>query len=134
MNRGLMSVFSDEKAMTMVELLIVCVILGIAFLGIAGLFPLGTSNLSESRMRTVAADLAQERMEELLSLRSNDADLNSGNHTDPDNPVRTTFNRYWTVTDNTPVTGMKMIEVTVTYPHGAGTRDVTVVTYKRGRP
>jgi hypothetical protein len=82
-------------------------------------------------MRTVATDLAQEKMEELLTLRSSHADLNTGSHTDAGNPVRTTFNRYWTVTDDTPLVGMKKIEVTVTYPRGGGTRDITLVTYKQ---
>ena len=49
MNRGSIGIFGNEKAMTMIEILVVCVIMGIAFLGVAGLFPLGTRNLSESR-------------------------------------------------------------------------------------
>lgn len=131
MNSRSMGVLGNEKAMTMIEILVVCVIMGIALLGVAGLMPLGTRNLSESRVRTVATDLAQQKMEELLSLKSDDADLTSGSHSDPDNPVRTTLNRYWTITDNTPLAGMKKIEVRVTYPHGAETRDVTMVTYRQ---
>jgi prepilin-type N-terminal cleavage/methylation domain-containing protein len=132
MKRLLIGTLGNERAMTLIELLVVCVIMGIAFLGVAGLFPLGTQNLNESRMRTVATDLAQEKMEELISARSSHADLNGGSHTDSGNPIRTTFNRYWTITDNTPMTGMKKIEVQVTYPHGTTTRDIMVVTYKQG--
>jgi len=121
----------NENGMTMVELLIVCVILSIAFMGLVAIFPLGMQNVNESRMRTVATDLAQERMEALLDLRTNNADLNAGTHTDPDNPVRSTFNRSWTITDDTPVVDMKQIEVRVTYPHGSSDRDVTVVAYMR---
>jgi prepilin-type N-terminal cleavage/methylation domain-containing protein len=119
----------SEKAMTLVELMVVCVILGIAFLGLAGIFPLGMKNLNQSRMRTVATDLAQAKMEELVKMRSTDADLDAGAHEDADNPVRTTFNRYWTVVDNTPMIGMKKIAVRVTYPYGDDTREVEVVTY-----
>jgi hypothetical protein len=111
--------------------MVVCVIMGIAFLGLVGIFPLGMQNINESRMRTVATDLAQEKMEELLDLNPTDADLNAGTHTDPANPVRSTFNRFWTVADNDPVVDMKRIEVRVTYPRGSGTRDVMVVAYKR---
>ena len=124
--------FGNENGMTVVELLVVCVVVSIAFMGLAGIFPLGMQNINESRMRTVATDLAQEKMEELLSLRSNDSDLDSGSYSDPANPVRSTFNRFWTVTDNTPVADMKKIEVRVTYPHGSATRDIMVVAYKRG--
>lgn len=124
--------FANEKGMTVVELLVVCVVLSIAFMGIVGVFPLGMQNINESRMRTVATDLAQEKMEELLSLRENDTELDAGTHDDPDNPVRSTFNRSWTVTDNTPIADMKTIEITVTYPHGPKTRDVVVVAHRRG--
>jgi type II secretory pathway pseudopilin PulG len=122
--------------MTLIELLVVCLIIGIAFMGLAGLFPLGVRNVSQSRMRTVATDLAQEKMEELLTMNKTSPDLNGGSHTDPDNPVRQLtvtaigMNRYWTITDDTPVTGMKKIEVRVTYPHGSDLRDVTLVTYR----
>jgi prepilin-type N-terminal cleavage/methylation domain-containing protein len=122
---------ANEKGMTLIELMVVCVILGIAFLGLAGIFPLGMQNINESRLRTVATDLAQEKMEDLLDLHSTDADLTGGTHNDPGNPVRTTFNRFWTVTDNDPVVDMKRIEVRVTYPRGSGTRDVIVVAYMR---
>ena len=119
----------NERAMTLVELLVVCVIIGIAFLGLAGIFPLGMQNLSQSRMRTVATDLAQQKMEELLKQRITDDDLTAGTHADQGNPVRTTFNRFWTVTDDLPMVGMKKIVVRVTYPRGRETRDVQVETY-----
>ena len=125
----MLSLLRNEKAMTLSELMVVCVIIGIAFVGLAGVFPLGMKNLSESRMRTVATDLAQQKMEELLRLNSADADLTAGNHNDPDNPVRTNFSRYWTVTANTPVAGMIKLVVRVTYPHGRTVRDVQIQTY-----
>jgi type II secretory pathway pseudopilin PulG len=131
MKRGIIGTLRDETALTLVELLVVCVIIGIAFLGLAGLFPLGTRNLSESRMRTVATDLAQEKLEDLINLNRNHADLVAGTHNDPANPVRTTFNRHWSVADDTPTAGMKRIEVWVTYPRGSGTREIRAVTYKR---
>ena len=119
----------DERAFTLVELMVVCVIIGIAFMGLAGMFPLGMKNLSQSRMRTVATDLAQQKLEELEKMRSTDADLDAGTHDDAANPVRTTFNRYWTVTDDSPMVGMKEISVRVTYPYGRDLREVVVVTY-----
>ena len=122
---------ANEKGMTLIELMVVCVVIGIAFVGLAGIFPLGMQNINESRLRTVATDLAQEKMEELLDLSPTAADLTAGTHTDANNPVRSTFNRFWTVTDNDPVADMKRIEVRVTYPRGSGTRDVIVVAYKR---
>lgn len=125
----MMKILRDQKAITLVELLVVCVIIGIAFMGLAGIFPLGMKNLNQSRMRTVATDLAQEKMEELFDLRGTDADLYPGVHDDPGNPVRTSFNRYWTVTGDTPMVGMKKISVRVTYPYGTDVREVVLATY-----
>jgi len=121
----------NERAMTLIELMIVCVIISLAFLGLAGLFPVGMQNLNQSKMRTIATDLAQEKLEELIKLRLSDPALNAGDYTDPGNPVRTTFNRYWTITGDFPVADMKKIEVRVTYPRGDNLRDVAVVTYMR---
>jgi prepilin-type N-terminal cleavage/methylation domain-containing protein len=120
----------SDRGMTLIELMVVCVVMGIALIGLAGIFPLGMANLSQSKMRTVATDLSQQKMEELLKLSKDDTDLAAGTHNDPNNPVRTTFNRYWTVTDNTPVAGMKQITVRVTYPRGHDIRDVEIMTYK----
>jgi prepilin-type N-terminal cleavage/methylation domain-containing protein len=132
MDRKVMARLGDEKGMTLIELMVVCVILGIAFIGLLSIFPLGTKNLNESKMRTVATDLAQEKAEELITMAANHADLNGGTHSDPNNPVRTTFNRFWSIVDDTPVNKMKKIEVWVTYPRGTTTREVRVVTYRRG--
>lgn len=124
--------FGDEKGLTLVELLVVCVIIAIAFMGLAGLFPVGTQHINESKQRTIATDLAQEKMEALLEVSSTDSDLTEGTHADPSNPVRSNFNRYWSVTNDTPIVGMKRIEVWVTYPHGTTTREVRLVSHRRG--
>lgn len=121
--------FRDEGAFTLVELMVVCVIIGIAFMGLAGMFPLGMKNLNQSKMRTVATDLAQQKLEELMKMRSTESDLNGGTHDDPANPLQTSFNRYWTVTDDSPMVGMKELSVRVTYPFGRDLREVVVVTY-----
>jgi prepilin-type N-terminal cleavage/methylation domain-containing protein len=121
----------NDKGFTLIELLIVCVIISFAFLGLANLFPVSMASLNESRMHTTAADFAQDKMEDLLELDGTHVDLTAGNHNDPDNPIRTTFNRSWTVTDNTPANGLKQIEVTVTYPHGDDVRSVTLASFRR---
>ncbi len=121
----------NEKGLTLIELLIVCVIIGFAFLGLANLFPVSTAGLNESRMRTTATDFAREKMEELLEIDGASADLNAGTHNDPDNPIRSSFMRRWTVTDDVPVPDMKRLQVTVEYPHGEETRSVTLVSYRR---
>lgn len=122
----------DQKGVTLIELLVVCVILAIAFIGLLGLFPLGSRNISESRLRTIAVQLAQEKMESLLNQSEDSADLVAGTHNDPSNPIRSSFNRYWQVQDNIPVSGMKRVEVWVTYPHGSEVREVRLISQRRG--
>lgn len=126
-----MKTIVNEKGITLIELLIVCVVISFAFLGLANLFPVSMASLNESRMHTTAADFAQDKMEDLLELDGTHADLVAGTHNDPDNPIRTTFNRSWTVADDTPANGLKQIEVTVTYPHGDKTRSVTLASFRR---
>ena len=126
-----MNAIVNQKGLTLIELLIVCVVISFAFLGLANLFPVSMASLNESRMHTTAADFAQEKMEDLLEVDGSHADLTAGTHNDPDNPIRTSFNRNWTVTDNTPANGLKQIEVTVTYPHGTETRSVTLASFRR---
>jgi prepilin-type N-terminal cleavage/methylation domain-containing protein len=121
----------NEKGFTLIELLIVCVVISFAFLGLANLFPVSVASLNESRMHTTAADFAQEKMEDLLEFDGSHADLTAGTHNDPGNPIRTTFNRSWIVTDDTPATDLKRLEVTVTYPHGDKTRSVTLASFRR---
>jgi len=121
----------NQKGITLIELLIVCVVISFAFLGLANLFPVSMASLNESRMHTTAADFAQEKMEDLLEVDGTHGDLTAGTHNDPNNPIRSSFNRQWVVTDNTPATGLKTIEVTVTYPHGTETRSVTLASFRR---
>ncbi len=129
--QGDRTMFGNEKGLTLVELLVVCVIIAIAFIGLAGLFPVGTQNINQSKLRTIATDLAQEKMEALLDAPSGDGDLSEGTHADPDNPVRSSFNRYWSVTHDVPIAGMMRVEVWVTYPHGTTTREVRLVSHRR---
>ena len=63
-----MKAIVNQKGMTLIELLIVCVVISIAFLGLANLFPVSMASLNESRMHTTAADFAQDKMEDLLEL------------------------------------------------------------------
>jgi hypothetical protein len=43
------------------------------------------------------------------------------------------YTRNWTVTDNTPISGMKQVNVTVTYAGGGNDRSVTLTTYLTSR-
>jgi hypothetical protein len=65
---------------------------------------------------SIAVNLAQEKLEDLMALPYNDPDLSNGTHADPDNPLRQHFNRSWTVVEDSPISGMKSVSVSVTFP------------------
>jgi prepilin-type N-terminal cleavage/methylation domain-containing protein len=85
---------------------------------------------------TEAAALVHDKVEQLRSLdpTTNPADLASGSHADPLNPMDSggarggLFRRSWTVRANTPVIGVSEVTVTVAW-NDARTQSVEGVTY-----
>jgi type II secretory pathway pseudopilin PulG len=99
-------------------------ILGIGILGLANVFPLGSSTQVRDRLRTSAADLAQQKMEQLRQESWSSANLTDGTHptssgeslalTDEGN-----FNRYWVVaTQAGSFSDMKLVTVRVRFTFG----------------
>ncbi len=87
---------------SLIELMVALVLLGIGILTIANMFPLGSRTQMRDRMRTSAADLAQQKMEQLRLQTWSAADLDVGTHPDSDGDTLSlvdegTFIRYWVV-------------------------------------
>ncbi len=99
---------------TLIEILVAMVVFAIASLGLA----MGVTSVMRSNQRnylaSVATNLAQDKLEELKAMSP--VSVISCN-INCDNPVPTTdgveFTRTWNVVDNSPVTGVKQIDVTV---------------------
>jgi type II secretory pathway pseudopilin PulG len=89
-----------------------------------------------SRGLSVAAALAQDKLEQLRALdpSTGPADLTAGFHADPGNPLSAAgqsggpYVRRWTVTADTPALGLSTVVVTVSRGEGAG-RAVRMVGY-----
>ena len=123
----------SEKGIGLIEILIAIVLFGI---GVSlALRTLPESNVAMTRGRniTTATNFAQEKVEELMSIPFSNTDLNSGTHPDPDNPIDRTFTRSWTVTDDSPVAGMKTVAVTVSYETANNDSTVTLTTFITSR-
>jgi len=107
----LRKLISSERGLSIIETLIAVALIAIAILGSAA----GTSMVIKSNktnyVMTVAINLAQDKLEEL---KANPTALASGGPV-TDSIDGVTFSRSWTVTNNTPMTGMKKIDVTVTW-------------------
>jgi type IV pilus assembly protein PilV len=124
------------KGFTIIEILIAIFILVVGILGVLSAFPLGTKFVTFSRMSSVAIQLAQEKMEEIISqsydnISSSTEDYGkiSGfeaykrvtevNYYDPENSTITTTN-----------TGIKKIKITVFWhsPLWVSERSINLIT------
>jgi hypothetical protein len=106
-------------------------VLGILMLGFMAVFPLAGRSVAKGEDLSVASSLAQDQLERLKGLPADDPDLVQGDHAHVDNPVRGRFELSWTVTDDTPLPGMKMIDMNVAYLDGGTNRNVRYSTYFR---
>jgi prepilin-type N-terminal cleavage/methylation domain-containing protein len=128
-----MWMWRNERGASLVEIMVALVIFGIGLVAAVRMLPQSNAKTTRSRNKSIAVNIAQEKIEQLMAEGFKDADLNPGNHDDPENPIRGHFNRNWTVTDNTPVTGMKMISVSVNFPTSSADSVATLRTYKSQR-
>jgi prepilin-type N-terminal cleavage/methylation domain-containing protein len=122
-----------EEGFTLIEALVAASLLSIIALG----FAMGADRAVRfnvySRSLTAATTLAQAKVEELASKISTDAQLTAGNHIDASNPLTAegtaggTYTRTWVVTDNLPASGLKTINVTVTWQIMGEARTVNLV-------
>jgi hypothetical protein len=116
--------------LTLVELLMALVVLSIGIMGVAALFPTGQAMSTDDRLLTQAADLAQQKLEFLKTLRYADDELTAGTH--PGTPElvgnNNRFRRLWTVQQlGAGVTEAKRLEVLVIW-QSATPETVSLVT------
>ncbi len=123
----------SEKGIGMIEILIAMLIFGIGIAAAIRTLPVSNRAASRSRNLSIATNLAQEKIEELMSVPFVSADLTAGDHVDPDNPLDRIFTRTWTVTDNVPLSEMKRIDITVSYETDNPDNSVTLTTYITSR-
>jgi prepilin-type N-terminal cleavage/methylation domain-containing protein len=72
----------SKKGFTLVEVIVAVAILGMASLGIFQSYKVGFWGMSDARARTIATNIAQEKLEEVKS-----KSLADGTYPDPDNPI-----------------------------------------------
>ncbi len=123
----------SEKGIGMIEILIAMLIFGIGITAAIRTLPVSNRAASRSRNLTMATNLAQEKIEELMSIPFVSADLAAGDHVDPDNPLDRIFTRTWSVTDDVPLAEMKRVDVTVSYDSDSPDNSVTLTTYLTSR-
>ena len=107
---------NNHKGTSLIEIMIALIIFGVGITFAMRMLPESNTATTRGRNLTKATNLAQEKIEELMGIAYNNADLNTGNHTDADNPLDTNFTRSWAVTVDSPAPGMKLVAVTVSFP------------------
>ena len=87
----------------------------------------------ESRFEAEATTLAMDKLEELRTRLPIHADLATGAHTDPANPLRPSgsgggiYTRTWQMTPNVPIAGLGRVEMRVTWRSQLGPRSIVLV-------
>ena len=125
--------WNNQKGASVVEIMVALMIFGIGLVAAVRMLPQSSAKTTHSRNRTMAVNIAQEKIEELMAEGYESADLTAGDHDDATNPISNHFNRTWSVTDDTPITDMKSISVSVTFPTSGADSSVTLRTYKTSR-
>jgi Tfp pilus assembly protein PilV len=123
----------NDKGASVVEIMVAMVIFGVGLVAAARVLPESNTKTTRSRNKTIAVNIAQEKIEELLANGFQHADLSAGTHDDPGNPINGHYIRTWTVTDDTPVVDMKTISVSVTFPTSSADSVATLRTFKTSR-
>lgn len=100
----------NEKGFTLIEVLVSMAVLAIILLGLAASATSVMQANKTSYFNTIAANLAQDKLEELRA--KTPADVTSGGPV-IDTVSGATFTRTWTVAADSPVGGVKRIDVKV---------------------
>ena len=119
----------NNKGIGLIEIVVAILIFGVGIIAALRMFPVTNASTTRSRNITIATNLAQEKLEELMGLPFGSASLTQGTHNDPLNPLQRHFTRTWSVVDDTPLAGMKRIDVTVSFPSSSSDSTVTLTTY-----
>jgi type II secretory pathway pseudopilin PulG len=115
----------DRGGFSLIELIFAICFLGIGLLGVATVFPMGTRFVNAAKVTSSGVAFAREKIEELQSAPANSTLLVEGQYSDSEG----VFTRDWTVTDDTPMAGMKRLLVITAWETPQGTRRVALETY-----
>ncbi len=109
---------AGARGLSLVEGLVAAALVAIAFLAVSNLFPVGYSNITYGGNQTLAANYAQQKIEQLKNL-SYDS-LTTTSCTNVCENLGNGFCRYCVLTSNVGVSSLpgdvKKVQVTITWP------------------
>ena len=110
----------NDAGFSLIEVLVALMILSIGILGISLMQLRAIWGNSTANHLSEATVFGSDQIEQILSWDYNDARLNSSNNSEQYNGKQwdghdtdNNYDVYWEITDNTPITGSKTIDVTV---------------------
>ncbi len=117
----------DTRGVSLIEVLAAVTVFALVAAGTAVGTIASYRGATASRSTTVAAALIHDKIEQLRSLdpTTNPADLTSGLHNDPGNPLNEVggsggqYTRLWVVLPDTPRRGLSTVIVTIMWNDGA---------------
>lgn len=123
----------NNRGTSLTEIMIALVVLGVGISAVVQTLPRGNRVNARAKNLTKATNLAQEKIEQLMNVSFTHPDLNAGTHTDPANPLQQHFARRWEVQLDTPLPGMKQVDVTVSFATASKDSTARLQTYVTSR-
>jgi hypothetical protein len=127
--------YDVQRGTTLIETLVALTLFVTVILGFAKSIIAAGATGDSSRRRAQATMLAVDKIEQLRPVRATSDELIAGSHADGQNPIKGNgkkggkFTRTWDVTDESPIPGMKRIEMRVSWRDPGHTRKLSLVTY-----
>lgn len=116
-NKATNAILPSTGGFTLLEVMIALVVLSVGLLGLAALQLVAVKGNSFSSEMTYATMLAQQHAEILKGLPYTDSNLAAADEQNPHTAIGSSkgvqYSVRWTVTDNTPDTDMKTVNLTV---------------------
>jgi prepilin-type N-terminal cleavage/methylation domain-containing protein len=117
-----------QEGFSLLEVTITLLIIGVAFLLVSGVQITSITSNKAGFKLSVAASLAEQRVQQLKNLPFTDGALTAGTTAEADVTVNNvTYSRTYTVTDNAPLLGLKLIDYSVLWSGGHSMNLVTRV-------
>ena len=118
----------NERGFTLIEVIVAISILTVGILAVASMQIKAMGGNYFSSGVTESTTLAQDKLEELITVPYGDAQLSAGTHNEASPPTGYTI--AWEVINDNPVTNTKLITITVT-PQGKGVPNSSQLVYIR---
>ena len=119
----------DDAGFSLIEVAVALGVVAIGLLALAQTIPRAMTGVVQAQLRTNAVEQAQQRMDDLRSRDFGSAALGAGTYSE----TTPNYTIQWVITDDQPLPGCKLVEVTVAWRTVRGTRTSELSTFLTGQ-